>query len=138
MTDISQSQPAPTTDESARGTAIIAYILYLVGWPTCHLSTIVALMLAYVKRDEVRGTIWDSHFTNLIRVFWIGLVLSFLLVAALVCGVFGVVHTAQFDHFDGVAVLLPLGGIAGILLMIWYLYHCIRGLMRALDSKAYN
>jgi len=36
------------TDESFRGTAIVAYILYLLGWPTVHLTTIAGLVLAYV------------------------------------------------------------------------------------------
>jgi uncharacterized membrane protein len=137
MSDTSAQPTGNSSSESARIFAIVCYGLFIVAFMN-GLTAIVGVVLAYIKRDEVRGTIWESHFTNLIRVFWIGLVLSFLLVAALVCGVFGVVHTAQFDHFDGAAVLLPLGGIVGILLMIWYLYHCIRGLMRALDSKAYN
>jgi hypothetical protein len=27
----------------------------------------VALILAYIKRGEVRGTIWESHFDNIIN-----------------------------------------------------------------------
>jgi uncharacterized membrane protein len=116
MTDISQSQPAPTTNESARGTAIIAYILYLVGWPTCHLSTIVALILAYVKRGEVQGTVWESHFDNIINTFWVTLVLG--IVFGLLCFI-----------IIGIPLLFALG--------IWFLYRTIKGLVRALDNKAY-
>ena len=115
MTDVS-SQPVPTLDESARGTAILAYILYLVGWPTCHLATIVGLILAYVKRGEVRGTIWESHFDNIINTFWVTLVIG--IVAIPLCFI-----------VIGVPLLF---GVA-----IWFLYRTIKGLVRALDNKAY-
>jgi uncharacterized membrane protein len=104
------------TDETGRGTAIIAYILYLLGWPTLHLSTIVALILAYVKRGEVRGTIWESHFDNIITTFWTTLVLG--IVFGLLCIV-----------FIGIPLIIALG--------IWFLYRAIKGLVRALDNKAY-
>ena len=54
MADISSQQPMPTVDESARGTAIIAYILYLIGWPTCHLSTVVAMRAVSPRKTFVR------------------------------------------------------------------------------------
>lgn len=115
MTDIS-SPPVPTLDEGARGTAIIAYILYLIGWPTGHLSTIVALILAYIKRGEVRGTIWESHFDNIINTFWVTLVAGI---------VFGIMSLFAF----GIPLLFALA--------IWFLYRTIKGLIRAIDYKAY-
>jgi uncharacterized membrane protein len=116
MTDISQSPAPVATDESGRGTAILAYVLYLIGWPTCHLSTIVALILAYVKRGEMRGTIWESHFDNIISTFWITLVLG--IVFGLLCIV-----------FIGIPLIIALG--------IWFLYRAIKGLVRAIDNKPY-
>lgn len=115
MTDIS-SQPVSTADEGARGTAIIAYILYLIGWPTCHLSTIAALILAYVKRGEVRGTIWESHFDNIINTFWVTLVAGIAF---------------------GIMVVFVIGIPLLFALAIWFLYRTIKGLVRAIDYKAY-
>ena len=115
MADISQ-QPMRTTDESARGTAILAYILYLIGWPTAHLATIVALILAYIKRGEVRGTIWESHFDNIISTFWTTLVL-------------GIVF--------GILCIFVIGFPLIVALAIWFLYRTIKGLVRAIDYKAY-
>ena len=114
MTDISQS-PA-TIDEGARGTAIVCYVLYLIGWPTLHLATLVAVILAYVKRGEVRGTIWESHYNNIITTFWTTLLLG--IVFGLLCIV-----------FIGIPLLIALG--------IWFLYRAIKGLVRAIDNKAY-
>ena len=41
---------------------------FLTGWPS-----IVAVILNYVKRGEVRGTLLESHFRWQIRTFWFGL-----------------------------------------------------------------
>src|SRR4026207_2042557 len=41
---------------------------FLTGWPP-----IIAAILNYVKRGEVRGTWLESHFRWQIRTFWFGL-----------------------------------------------------------------
>src|SRR5215510_13718971 len=41
---------------------------FLTGWPS-----IIAVILNYVKRGEVRGTWLESHFRWQIRTFWWGL-----------------------------------------------------------------
>ncbi|HTQ15337.1 MAG TPA: hypothetical protein VMH86_15810 [Rhizomicrobium sp.] len=103
--------------ESFRGTAVIAYLLYLIGWPCLHLTTVIGLILAYVQRGESRGTIWESHFSNLIEVFWLGLLLG--IVGAILIPVFGV----------GIPVL--------VIVFVWMLYRTIRGLVRAIDGRPY-
>jgi uncharacterized membrane protein len=105
------------SDESFRGTAIIAYVLYLLGWPSLHLATVVALILAYVQRGEARGTIWESHFTNVIETFWISLIVG--LVAIPLC-------------FIGV------GFVVLAFLVVWFLFRTIKGLIRAIDGRAYT
>jgi uncharacterized membrane protein len=116
VADISQNQPFRTADESARGSAIIAYVLYLIGWPTAHLATVAALILAYIKRGEVRGTIWESHFDNIINTFWVTLIGG--IVFGLLC-------------FVLIGIPLVIG------LAVWFLYRTIKGLIRAVDNKPY-
>src|SRR5688500_20079630 len=41
---------------------------FLTGWPS-----IIAIILNYVKREDVRGTWLESHFRWQIRTFWFGL-----------------------------------------------------------------
>ena len=41
---------------------------FVTGWPS-----IIAVILNYVKRSEVRGTWLDSHFSWQIRTFWFAL-----------------------------------------------------------------
>jgi uncharacterized membrane protein len=115
MADVTQAQPAPT-HESLRGTAILCYALFLLGWPTVHIATVVAVVLAYVQRDAARGTVWESHFRNLIETFWVALVIA--IVAIPLCFV-----------FIGIPILIGLA--------VWVLYRTIKGLVRAIDSAAY-
>jgi uncharacterized membrane protein len=96
--------------------AIVAYVLYLVGLPTLHLTTIAGLILAYVQRDEARGTVWQSHFDAIISTFWISLALG--IVSAILC-------------------IVGVGFVMFGLLVLWFAYRAIRGLVHAIDSKPY-
>ena len=80
---------------------------FLVGWPS-----IIAVILNYVKRSEVRGTWLESHFLWQIRTFWFGLLWVSL------CFIFIFVTL-------GIGILvawLPLGFIT-----IWFIYRIARG-----------
>jgi len=112
QTDVQGSR----SDEGLRGSAIIAYVLYLVGWPTLHLATIAGLVLAYIQRGDARGTMWESHYNNLIETFWIALVV--LAIAIPLCFV-----------FIGIPLLFGLA--------IWVLYRTIKGLVRAIENQPY-
>jgi uncharacterized membrane protein len=86
---------------------------FLTGWPS-----IIAVILNYVKRSEVRGTWLQSHFRWQIRTFWFGLLWVVL------CGLF-VVATL------GVGLLiawLPLGVVG-----LWFIYRIARGWLRLID-----
>ena len=72
MTETSHHAIA-TREDSARTMAIIVYLLYLAALIN-GLTAIIGVILAYVKRDESRGTVYESHFSNAIEVFWIYLV----------------------------------------------------------------
>jgi uncharacterized membrane protein len=85
---------------------------FLTGWPS-----IIAVILNYVKRSDVRGTWLDSHFSWQLRTFWFAL-LWLVVGAILFATVVGI----------PVAVVLWLG--TGI----WVLYRLIRGWL-ALGSK---
>src|SRR3546814_1127554 len=50
----------------------IVSLLYLVGF-VAGITSIVGIVIAYLKRSEVAGTWAESHLTYLIRTFWFGL-----------------------------------------------------------------
>ena len=85
---------------------------FLTGWPS-----IIAVILNYVKRSEVRGTWLDSHYAWQIRTFW------FALLWLAIGGVL-------FATVVGIPVAIVLWLATGI----WVLYRIIRGWM-ALASQ---
>ena len=80
---------------------------FLIGWPS-----IIAVIINYVKRGDVRGTWLESHFLWQIRTFWYG-----FLWAAL-CGIF-VFVTLGIGLF---VVWIPLG-----IVTVWFIYRVARG-----------
>jgi len=88
---------------------------FLTGWPS-----IIAVILNYVKRGEVRGTWLESHFRWQIRTFWFGLLWVSLCLLFIVA-TFGV----------GILIAwLPLG-----LVGFWFIYRIIRGWMALGDRR---
>jgi len=85
---------------------------FLTGWPS-----IIAVILNYVKRSEVRGTWLDSHFSWQIRTFWFALL--WLAIGAVL-----------FVTVVGIPVAFVMWFATGI----WVLYRIIRGWL-ALSSQ---
>jgi uncharacterized membrane protein len=88
---------------------------FLTGWPS-----ILAVILNYIKRSDVRGTWLESHFLWQIRTFWFGLLWIVL------CGAF-VVATL------GIGLLfmwLPIS-----LVGLWFVYRIVRGWITLSDSR---
>jgi uncharacterized membrane protein len=88
---------------------------FLTGWPS-----IIAVILNYVKRSEVRGTWLESHFRWQIRTFWFGLLWVSL------CGAF-IVLTLGIGL---IVAWLPL-----LLVSIWFVYRVIRGWLALRDRR---
>jgi uncharacterized membrane protein len=87
---------------------------FLTGWPS-----IVAVVLNYAKRGEVRGTWLESHFRWQIRTFWYAL-LWLAIGALLVVTLIGIPAA--------VVVVLATG--------LWVLYRIARGWLRLNDRQA--
>jgi uncharacterized membrane protein len=117
--------------------AIVCYGLFILAF-TNGLTAIAGVVLAHIKRGEVRGTIWESHFTNLIRVFWTGVAFWVVFCLAAVFGFAGVWHMAMTDNFAPPMLLLPVLGLAFLIYVVWYLYRTVRGLMLALENRPYG
>jgi uncharacterized membrane protein len=88
---------------------------FLTGWPS-----IIAVILNYVKRSEVRGTWLESHFRWQIRTFWYGLLWVSLCVAFVVL-TFGI----------GIIIAwLPLAVVG-----LWFVYRIARGWLALRDGR---
>ena len=92
--------------------SVLIVTAFVTGWPS-----IIAVILNYAKRSEVRGTWLDSHFGWQIRTFW------YALVWLLAGGV-------AFFTLVGIPVALVVWIVTGL----WVLYRIVRGWM-TLSSK---
>ena len=112
---------------------LVLYILYIVAIFTAGILAVVALIINYVKRDEMQGTIFASHFSWQIRTFWWYL---FWNIIAFVPFIF-LIFTGHSDNlFVGVALLATIFCVAAIgLSWIWVVYRAIRGLIALNDNK---
>jgi|SRR6266498_639345 len=124
--------PAPDAARSAiepvtlpTGAALAVYVLYGIAAlvsigsagvpiaPLFGLIGFIGLIIAYVKRNDARGTWLESHFQWLIRTFWFGLlwaVLGWLLIVLLIG--------------------LLISPVIWIVTSLWILYRVIRGFLR--------
>jgi uncharacterized membrane protein len=89
---------------------------FLTGWPS-----IIAVILNYVKRSEVRGTWLDSHFSWQIRTFWYGLLWVGACVAFIVLTF-------------GIGILIAWIPLA--IVTVWFVYRVVRGWWRLRDGRA--
>jgi uncharacterized membrane protein len=132
------AQSDATFQNDPRIVVLIAYGLYFAALVTGGLSTIVGVAVAYIKRPEVKGTLWESHLTNLIRVFWAGLIIFALWLTAIVAGLLGVWSGAEHDNLPLAVGFLPAAYLTCVLFLVWYLYRTIKGFLRAADRKSYG
>jgi len=89
---------------------------FLIGWPS-----IIAVILNYVYRRDVRGTWLEAHFRWQIRTFWYG-VLWFAACLAFVFVTFGI---------GLVVIAVPLTALG-----IWFIYRIARGWLRLADRRS--
>ena len=89
--------------------------MFLTGWPS-----IIAVILNYVKRGDVRGTWLESHFRWQIRTFWYG-----LLWVALCC--WFLILTLGIGI---IIVWLPLAVVT-----IWFIYRIVRGWLALREGR---
>ena len=86
---------------------------FLTGWPS-----IIAVILNYVKRSDIRGTWLDSHFRWQIRTFWFSLL--WCMIAAIL-----------FITIVGIPLALIVVFAAGI----WAIYRIVRGWLALRNRK---
>jgi len=108
--DIDKNGPQP---DAARTVTVVVYALQAASF-LAGITFLVAVIINYVKRPDVRGTWLESHFRWQIRTFWfsllwtvIGVITSYILV--------------------GYVILLAA--------LIWFIYRVAKGWLRLLDGK---
>lgn len=77
-------------------------------------TLIIALIINYVKRSEVKGTWLETHFKWQIRTFWWSLL-------------WGIVGFVSFYFLIGIPIVIAAG--------IWFIYRIVKGWLRLNDQK---
>ncbi|WP_116138003.1 DUF4870 family protein [Trinickia diaoshuihuensis] len=105
---------SPEAGRDLRTLTHILYALFALHWFTGGLSILVAIILAYLKRDDAAGTPYEAHMTWLIRSFWIAL-------AGYVIG--------------GALVFVVIGFVVLAAVTIWMIYRIVKGWLYLYENK---
>ena len=89
----------------------------IIGSFLFSIPSIIAIILSYVKRSEVRGTFLESHFRWQIRTFWFALL-------------WAVIGVLTFLLLIGMAILALTG--------LWVIYRVVRGWLALRDRRPIN
>jgi len=100
-------------EKSLKTLTMVVYLLQALGF-FVGITWIVAVIINYVKRDEVRGTWLESHFRWQIRTFWWGLLGA-------------VIGT--------VLLIVLVGWIVLAAVSIWVIYRIVKGWLYLNDGK---
>lgn len=83
----------------------LIYILYLVSF-IAGVTAIIGVVMAYVNKDDAEEWL-QSHYQFLIHTFWKALVMALI---------------------SGVLMLVFIGFITIVLVMLWIIVRCVKGL----------
>lgn len=113
MPESPQNPIQPTEDANLRQYTMIVYIMYLASI-LIGITSIVGVIMAYIKRAEFAGSAYESHITYLIRTFWISFIGSVIGALTSFLGI-------------GLLILIAVG--------IWFIYRSIAGFIKFNDNK---
>ena len=111
---MSDESTPPQADINNKNITQLIYALYAASI-LFGVTWIVAIILNYVKLDDVRGTMYESHFRWQIRTFWFGVL----------WGVVGWVTLLLF----GLGILV--WAVSGI----WFIYRIVKGWLHFSEGR---
>ena len=103
----------PAELESMKTITTVVYVLQALSFFT-GITAIVGIVINYVKRDDAKGTVYESHFDWQIRTFWWGLL-------------WGIVGVATIWLVVGFFVLFAA--------WVWAIYRVIKGWLKLNEGK---
>ena len=113
MPDTLPTADALSREQSLKNIAIAGYALQAAFFIS-GISAIVAIVLAYIKRDDARGTWLESHFRWQIRTFWFSLL---------------------WGAIGAITFILIIGWFILAADCIWVIYRVVKGWIRLNEGK---
>lgn len=116
MNTVVEAGSGKTSEElaSLKTITTVVYALQALSF-AFGVTALVGLIINYVKRDDVAGTLYESHFNWQIRTFWWGLL----------WGVLGSILIFAFG----------LGLVVLFVAWIWAIYRVVKGWLKLNDGK---
>lgn len=124
---MSETNPAVVSAED-RTLPAVAYGLYLLGLVN-GFTILVGLVIAHMNRDTA-GPVMRSHYTFLIRTFWIGL--GIFLALGVLIGISAILSIVLVG-IPFLMLFLFLWGAVGV----WFAIRCVVGLIYLSQGEAY-
>ncbi len=106
-------QDGPNTGSNNADIVKLIYLLNFGGFLTGGLTTIIGLVMAYLRRSDA-DDLAETHFTYQIRTFWIGLL-------------YGVISSLLIVFVVGIFMLLAT--------IVWIIVRNIKGFFWMNDGK---
>ena len=108
-----QAERSPQELQALKTVTTAVYALQALSF-LWGITAIVGVVINYVKREDARGTVYESHFDWQIRTFWWGL-------AWAVVGM--------------VLAILLVGFLVLFVAWIWMIYRVVKGWLKLIDGK---
>ena len=104
------------TDQKMKENKTLTMIIYGLYGASIFvgITALVAIVLNYIKREDVAGTLLESHFRWQIRTFWYGLL-------------WGVIGAITFIVIIGIFILLAD--------LVWFIYRIAKGALNLHEGK---
>ena len=106
--------PSEAQMKSLRSLTQAVYVLHALSYFTGGITSIVAIIINYIKKEDVQDTWLESRFRWQIRTFWFSLLWS-------------IIGIATFFLIIGMAILFAN--------FCWIIYRIIKGWLNLNDNK---
>jgi len=104
---------AEQDEKKLKDLTTVIYALYAVSL-VVGITAIVAIVMNYIKKEDVAGTWLESHFRWQIRTFWFGLLWTVI---------------------GAVTMIVLVGWVILIANLVWFIYRIVKGWMRLNENK---
>ena len=136
------NETAPATADQERLLVVLAYGLYLLSFAG-GFSLLVGAIIAVVRKPHARGSIYESHYRNMLVVVFVVLAFAGLMIAAAMAGVLDLLFAywaspeSFFWPLSLSALAIPVAAFCSLLLGLWFYWRVLRGFILVLDEKPY-
>ena len=107
------TEVSPQQAEANRTITLAIYVLYAASLIS-GVTALIGIVLNYIKRDDVVGTLYESHFTWQIRTFW---------------------YSLLWAAVGWATVWIIIGFLVWAAAGIWFIYRIAKGWLRLTEGK---